>query len=123
MKPPILRAHPDVEALTEERCHILELSNSPDDPDLSIARARVEPGVSTRWHRVIDTLERYVILDGTGRMEVGGLPPQDVQAGDVILIPPSVRQRITNTGVDDLVFLAICTPRFRPEAYEDVEGI
>lgn len=123
MQPPILRAHPDAEVLTDERCHIIELSNSPDDPEMSIARARVEPGVTTRWHRVADTLERYVILDGTGRMEVGNLPPQDVTAGDVVLIPPSCRQRITNTGEDDLVFLAICTPRFQPEAYEDVEGL
>ncbi len=123
MQPPILRAHPDAEVLTDERCHIIELSNSPDDPEMSIARARVEPGVTTRWHRVADTLERYVILDGTGRMEVGDLPPQDVTAGDVVLIPPSCRQRITNTGEDDLVFLAICTPRFQPEAYEDVEGL
>lgn len=123
MIPPILRAHPDVEVLTEERCHILELSNSEDDPELSIARARVEPGVTTRWHRVVDTLERYVILDGAGRMEVGDLPPQEVRAGDVVLIPPSVRQRITNVGTSDLVFLAICVPRFRREAYEDAEGL
>lgn len=120
-KPPILRAHPAAEVLTDERCHILELSNSADDPEMSIARARVEPGVATRWHRVVDTLERYVILDGTGRMEIGDLPPQEVQAGDVVMIPPSVRQRIANVGAGDLVFLAICTPRFRPESYEDAE--
>ncbi len=62
-----------------------------------------------------------MILDGEGQVEVGDLPPQEVQAGDVVLIPPSVRQRITNAGTGDLVFLAICTPRFRPEAYEDAE--
>ena len=122
MKPPILRAHPDAEVLTDERCHILELSNSADDPEMSIARARVEPGVTTRWHRVVDTLERYVILDGIGRMEIGDYPPQEVQAGDVVMIPPSVRQRIANVGEGDLVFLAICAPRFRPEAYEDAEA-
>jgi len=121
MQPPILRAHPAAEVLTEERCHILELSNSPGDPQMSIARARVEPGVTTRWHRVLDTLERYVILDGVGRMEIGDYPPQEVQAGDVVMIPPSVRQRIANVGEGDLVFLAICTPRFMPGAYEDAE--
>jgi len=119
MQAPILRAHPAAEVLTGERCHILELSNSADDPGMSIARARVEPGVTTRWHRVIDTLERYVILDGVGRMEIGDMPPQEVQAGDVVMIPPSVRQRIANVGAGDLVFLAICTPRFLPESYED----
>ena len=118
---PILRAHPGVEVFIDEGCHILELANSEDDPDMSIARARVEPGVTTRWHRVVNTVERYVILDGTGRVEVGHMPPQEVQAGDVVLIPPSCRQRIANTGPGDLMFLAICTPRFRPEAYEDLE--
>lgn len=109
------------EYYTPEKCYIAELSNTPDDPDVSIARARVAPGVTTRWHRVIDTAERYVITDGIGRVEVGNLPAQEVRAGDVVLIPPSCRQRITNTGSVDLVFLAICTPRFRVEAYEDID--
>jgi mannose-6-phosphate isomerase-like protein (cupin superfamily) len=39
----------------------------------------------------------------------------------VVLIPPSVRQRIANLGKEDLIFLAICTPRFRNEAYEDLQ--
>ena len=106
---------------TPERCYIVELSNTPDDPEVSIARARVEPGVTTRWHRVVGTTERYVIIEGRGRVEVGDLPSQEVSTGDVVLIPPSCRQRITNVGPRDLIFLAICTPRFRQEAYEDIE--
>lgn len=104
-----------------EKCYITELSNTPDDPDASIARARVEPGVTTRWHRLQKTAERYYIVSGRGRMEVGNLPPQEVNAGDVVLIPPMCRQRITNIGAGDLVFLAICTPRFSDNVYEDVE--
>ena len=77
--------------------------------------------MTTRWHRVKDTAERYVILQGRGRVEVGELPPQEVAPGDVVLIPPSMRQRIASTGKEDLVFLAICTPRFRNEAYEDLQ--
>jgi oxalate decarboxylase/phosphoglucose isomerase-like protein (cupin superfamily) len=41
--------------------------------------------------------------------------------GDVVLIPPMCRQRITNTGSEDLIFLAICTPRFSNDVYEDIE--
>lgn len=103
-----------------EGCFITELSNSPADPDVSIARARVPSGVTTRWHRVKDTVERYVILEGRGRVELGTRAPEDVGPGDVVLIPRSVPQRITNTGEGDLIFLAICTPRFVPEAYEDI---
>jgi mannose-6-phosphate isomerase-like protein (cupin superfamily) len=109
------------EFYTDERCHIRELSNAADDPDLSIAQARVSPGVATRWHRLVGVAERYVILEGLGRMEVGELPPRTVRPGDVVLIPPGCRQRIANTGNADLIFLALCSPRFIPEAYEDIE--
>ena len=110
------------EFYTPEKCHIIELSNTPDDPDASIARARVTPGVTTRWHRLVETTERYVIIEGRGRVEVGNLPPQEVSPGDVVFIPPSCRQRITNVGDRDLIFLAICTPRFQPEVYEDLDN-
>jgi mannose-6-phosphate isomerase-like protein (cupin superfamily) len=109
------------EYFTPELCHINELANTPDDPGASIARARVGPGMTTRWHRLVGTAERYVILEGRGRVEVGDVRPHDVGPGDVVLIPPLCRQRITNIGTTDLVFLAICTPRFRPEVYEDLE--
>ncbi len=112
---------PKTEFYTQERCFIIELYNVETDPQVSVARARIEPGVTTRWHRLKDTKERYVILSGIGDVEVGDLPPRHVEFGDVVPIPPGVRQRITNTGDTDLVFLAICTPRFVPAAYEDVD--
>jgi mannose-6-phosphate isomerase-like protein (cupin superfamily) len=118
----VRRMIPDAEFYTPERCFINELSNIDADPDASIARARVPPGVTTRWHRVRGTTERYVLLSGSGRVEVGNLPAQDVCAGDVVLIPPGCRQRITNLGAEDLIFLAICTPRFQPGAYEDIDS-
>jgi len=117
----ILRGNENAEFHTEERCYITELSNSERDPDASIARARVPVGITTRWHRLHGIAERYVILRGAGRVEVERLGPQQVGPGDVVLIPPSCRQRIACLGDEDLVFLAICTPRFRQEAYEDVD--
>ncbi len=102
-----------------EGCHITEWSNGATDEDLSVARARVEPGQTTRWHRLAGTTERYVILEGRGRAEVGD-ELIDVIAGDVVIIPPGQPQRITNTGEADLVFLAICTPRFQPANYSEV---
>ncbi len=110
------------EFYTHEGCHIVEISNSPDDPLLSIARARVAPGATTRWHALRGIAERYVILAGSGRVEVGELPAQAVGVGDVVLIPPGCRQRIANTGSVDLLFLAICTPRFTLSAYQDLMG-
>jgi mannose-6-phosphate isomerase-like protein (cupin superfamily) len=74
---------------TSERCAILELSNDADDPDVSIARARVAPGVTTAWHRLDQIAERYVILTGQGLVEVSDLKPQTVGPGDVVCIPAS----------------------------------
>lgn len=103
----------------EEGCHIIEVVNSPADEDVSIARARVEPGQQTRWHYLEHTTERYVIMEGRGLVEVGSEAPTAVGQGDVVIIPPDTRQRIKNTGTGDLIFLAICSPRFRQENYRD----
>lgn len=105
-----------------ERCHIIEWWNSPEDAQASMARVRVEPGVATRLHRLRGVSERYLILHGRGRMQVGELAPTQVGPGDVAVIPAGVAQRIVNLGDEDLVFLAVCTPRFLPECYEDLEA-
>lgn len=120
MTPQILPFTPAAEYFLDEGCYIIELSNQDSDPALSIARARVSPGVTTQWHRLAGTAERYVILDGEGLVEVGDLAPQQVRVGDVVMIPADCPQRIANTGAGDLVFLALCTPRFRLENYRSI---
>jgi mannose-6-phosphate isomerase-like protein (cupin superfamily) len=109
-----------VDLRTEERCFIIEIWNHPSDPAISLARARVLPGVTTARHALaID--ERYVIESGEGRVEIAGVE-SDVAPGDVVLIPAGTTQRISNRGQEDLVFLCICTPRFEPAHYEDREA-
>lgn len=121
MKVDVKHASSCHEYSTEERCFITEISNSDNDPDLSIALARVEPGVTTAWHSLIDTAERYLIVSGQGLAEVGDLAPQALATGDALLIPAGVKQRIKNTGNADLLFYALCTPRFLPENYVHLE--
>lgn len=118
---PLLRRPTATESFFAEGCFITEWWNSTADPEVSVARARVEPGVTTRWHRLRGVTERYLILEGQGRVEVGELSAEDVGPGAVVLISPGTRQRITNTGETDLIFVAVCTPRFTLAAYEDVE--
>jgi mannose-6-phosphate isomerase-like protein (cupin superfamily) len=121
MQAQILKTPETDEYYFEEGCFILELSNTAQDPQLSIARARLKTGMSTRLHRLTNLVERYVILSGQGSVEVADLPAQTISAGNVVIIPPRCSQKITNTGEDDLVFLALCTPRFEKPFYEDID--
>jgi mannose-6-phosphate isomerase-like protein (cupin superfamily) len=105
------------EYYTEERCFITELINTPDYAPVSVARARVEPGVITEWHQVKDTDEMYYILSGEGDMEIEGREAGPVRAQDLVFIPRNTRQRIRNTGQTDLLFLCICAPRFEQQHY------
>jgi mannose-6-phosphate isomerase-like protein (cupin superfamily) len=121
MKVSIHKARDDGEYFFVEGCYILEMWNTPKDDAVSIARARVRPGDATKWHRLKNIVERYVIMEGIGCVETGDLPPREVGIGDVIVIPCDTRQRITNTGDTDLIFLCICTPRFVQANYENVK--
>lgn len=121
MRAGIRRADPSSEFLTPERCAILEVANDRDDDGVSISRARVAPGVTTAWHRLRGVDERYLIVAGSGRVEVDGLASETVTAGDVVRIPAGVAQRISNTAADDLVFYCICSPPFAVTCYESLE--
>ena len=104
---------------TAERCFITELMNLDASPEVSLALARVAPGVTTRLHAVAATVERYVILKGEGIVEIDGRTAP-VRPGDRVVIPAGVPQRVSNAGPADLEFYCVCTPRFRPEAYIDL---
>ncbi len=109
------------EFYTDERCHICELLNDDASPQLSMARCRVERGTTTQLHALDQTEEVYFIEQGSGIMEDGAGNQIEVNKGDSIKIPQNHPQRIRNTGPDDLVFLVICRPRFRPECYLNLE--
>jgi len=71
-------------------------------------------------HCLQDIVERYVIVSGSGEVELDGQAPVAVAAMDVVIIPAAVSQRIRNTGESDLVFLCVCTPRFDQKEYRQV---
>lgn len=119
-EPRIFKRDSADEFYIEEQCFIAEYENEPDG--LSLARARVKPGEKTRWHKLINTTERYIILEGEGLVEVGEIGPTKVVPGDIVVIPPQVNQRITNTGQSDLLFLCLCTPGFKQSNYLDSEA-
>jgi len=104
----------------EEGCHILELLNTDECKDLSIARARVAPGEQTKVHRLNDTTEVYHIISGRGIVHIDG-DTAEVSEGDSVIIRPNMDQAITNVGDQDLIFYCICTPRFEKHNYQDTE--
>ena len=116
----IRKQDPTQEFWTPERCFILETWNEAADPAVSVARARVERGITTQLHALDGIDERYLVVEGTGFAEIAGEVPTPVEAGDLVCIPAGVSQRITNTGSSDLAFYCICTPPFVPDAYIDL---
>lgn len=108
------------EYLTDEGCHIIEILNNTRSESISIAQARVEPGVKTRLHTLKGTSEIYYIISGEGVATVDQ-ESKTLLVGDCIVIQPNKPQCIENTGVIDLIFLCICQPRFQFSNYKDVE--
>ena len=106
---------------TEERCFITELLNDDSEPEVSVAIARVEVGVTTQLHKLAKIKERYIIRKGSGIVEVDG-QTWPVKVGDQVCIHADAKQRITNTSDEDLEFYCICTPRFVPESYVNLEN-
>lgn len=119
MHPKIVKANFPNEYLTPERCYIAENFS---DKDVSVARATVKPGVTTKAHHLKKIQEIYIITAGEGKMTFSGLQPTLVSAGDVIVIPAGASQKITNTGQTDLVFYCVCTPRFTEDCYFEDEA-
>lgn len=105
---------------TRERCYITELLNHDGSPEVSIARARVEPGVTTELH-ALAVAEWYVIESGRGMITVADAVPRRVSAGDTVGIPRGAAQKIQNDGDRDLNFLCVCTPRYLQQHYTSLE--
>ena len=105
---------------TDERCFITELCNTPLLPESSLALARVEPGVTTQLHALRGVKETYIVKAGAGQMEVDG-ETFVIEPGDQVVIPDGVSQRVTAVADIDLVFYCLCTPRFTPDSYQNLE--
>ncbi len=125
MKPKIIKANMLTEYSSPEGCFIFEnwgLTSS-GDKMVSIARARVEPGVTTKAHHLDGIQEIYLIVKGEGRLYIGDQQPSNVGEGDVAVIPSGMSQFITNTGKVDLIFYCVCTPSFTEDHYRNDENV
>ncbi len=121
MNPEIKTQKDTQEYWFKEGCYISEVAADQGDTEVSIARARVKPHSATAWHCLRSVAERYIIVAGTGRVELGDSISGKVESGDIVRIPPDTRQRIINITDEDLIFYVICTPPFSQECYIHME--
>jgi quercetin dioxygenase-like cupin family protein len=83
-------------------------------PAQSLAEATLEPGQGTQRHHHRRAEEIYLIVEGSGRMEVDG-ERAEVVPGDAILIPPGAWHELV-AGPDGVRLLCCCVP---PYAHDD----
>jgi quercetin dioxygenase-like cupin family protein len=76
----------------------------------SLAEASLEAGHSTQRHYHAASEEIYLILEGSGRLEVEG-EVHDVGPGDAILIPPGAWHELA-AGHDGARLLCCCVPPY-----------
>jgi mannose-6-phosphate isomerase-like protein (cupin superfamily) len=76
----------------------------------SLAEATLAPGQATERHYHAATEELYVVLEGTGEIEVEG-DRREVAPGEAVLIAPGAWHRI-RAGGSELRFLCCCAPPY-----------
>jgi quercetin dioxygenase-like cupin family protein len=76
----------------------------------SLAEASLAPGQATRRHYHARSEEIYLIVDGSGELEVDG-ETRSVAAGDAILIPPGSWHELT-ARADGVRLLCCCVPPY-----------
>jgi mannose-6-phosphate isomerase-like protein (cupin superfamily) len=79
----------------------------------SLAHATLGPGQKSHVHRLAAS-EVYCMLSGRGRLHVDA-EVYDVEPGDVVYIPPGAAQWLENPGPEEVKFLCIVEPAWRPD--------
>jgi mannose-6-phosphate isomerase-like protein (cupin superfamily) len=64
--------------------------------NLVLSSTRLQPGYSTSGHKHPGQEEVYFFVDGIGKMYLDDVP-QDVVAGDIVLIEDGIHHRVLNT--------------------------
>jgi mannose-6-phosphate isomerase-like protein (cupin superfamily) len=79
----------------------------------SLAVAWLAPGKQSQAHR-LKTAEVYYLVRGCGAMHIGNEEAK-VETGDAVYIPPGSVQWLENTGKEEIEFICIVDPAWRPE--------
>ncbi|HWW91223.1 MAG TPA: cupin domain-containing protein [Solirubrobacteraceae bacterium] len=80
----------------------------------SLAEATVPVGGATTEHYHRLTEELYLVRSGSGRLVIEG-EQRILTEGDCALIPPGVRHKIFNVGIEPLRIVCACSPAYSDE--------
>ena len=67
--------------------HVQKLADAPDGTPVVVYRVEFEPGARTNWH-VHSGAQWLLIVEGRIRIQKWGEAPQEVVAGDAVVIAP-----------------------------------
>jgi quercetin dioxygenase-like cupin family protein len=95
---------------TKDGSEIREFIHSPAQ---SLAEATLAPGQSTERHYHRLSEEIYLLVEGSGTMELDGME-RTVAVGDAVLIPPGAWHTLT-AGPEGVRLLCCCVPPYRHE--------
>ena len=87
----------------------------------SVAYAILEKDQVSTPHRLKESTEVYIIIEGIGKV-VLDKEERTVKKGDIILIPPGTIQSIQNIGPEPLSFLCIVNPPWTKDDEEILES-
>ena len=80
----------------------------------SLAEATLAAGQATQRHYHAETEEIYIVLEGSGDMDVDG-DRSRVEPGDAVLIPPGAWHQLRADESGELRILCCCAPPYRDE--------
>jgi mannose-6-phosphate isomerase-like protein (cupin superfamily) len=79
----------------------------------SVAVITLPPGRSSRLHKHPLAEESFFVTSGRAEVRLGD-STVSLQEGSAVLIPSETPHKITNSGTEDLVFIAVCVPAWEP---------
>jgi mannose-6-phosphate isomerase-like protein (cupin superfamily) len=79
----------------------------------SLAQFTLEPGKKSKLHKICSS-EIYYILEGNGRLSIDE-NTYTMEKNDSAYVPPNSKQFIENSGKNDLKFLCIVEPAWKPD--------
>lgn len=87
---------------------------------VSVALVVIEEGGYSLPHLHEHNDECYIVVDGRGKVNVGG-HMKEVTAGDLVFIPENTAHQIQNDNKDPLRFFCMCAPSWTYDCYTPVE--